>query len=568
MPVFLRRRGPALRPAAFIFLLLFFVSGLPGGRANASENGAEITEVRAVVELFLRSFTEEALLYVERDQRAGTVASPDVLIPPEAETQVFQLNGKDVSLAEMRENIAFIEKKADYCAGMRQLQNIYRGDLQLDYTFQEMDFTGDACRVKVTEAAGFWYLDSGRPSVNEAIYWIDLVKWNGQWLVAAATDGSQFDRTYSKLGGAFDVDAALNALSVSLQQENCQVMFPQTDGGWGTIPYNGVNAAAYAYTYSRLTAGARKPEYYNPRFVNYAGKGGDCMNFASQCMWAGFGGSETASAISGHALPMDASGADQWFGRYAERDKINTSWISCQAFRQYLTGRSDAAGTGGANGSSEPGMYATVLDIAAGSPVTGVEPPELVGAAAQVEGGSGAYGHAIVITAADGLRRDQIYFCGHTKNVTHVKLGDCYLGELKIYIPRYFRVGASQANCIMPLRLPPVEVGSIGLLGAQAGGPQAQMWLAVTSPDGETMQFAPVEDVDRCEAEYIFPQAGLYRVDCYAQSVPGGGVSSVTFYVRCYDPALLSTPPEIPVEQDEAAPFDAPVSLESPDDIE
>lgn len=530
-----RRAGSVIRPAVFIFLLIFC---LPAS-ARASDP-AEEKAVRASVEQFLRSYTEEAMLYVERDQRSGSVADPNVVLSAEAEAKTFQIGKREVTLPQMRDNIAFIEKKADYFAGMRQMQNIYREGLDLDYTFQEMTFTGDVCRVKVTEAAGFRYADSTQASVNEYIYWVDLVKLDGQWLVGASTDGSTFDSAYSKEGGSFDPNAALAQLQTDLQQADCSIRFPDTGGVWGSIPYNGANAAAYAYTYSRLTAEAQKPEYYNPKFVNYAGRGGDCMNFASQCMWAGFGGSETTAAISGCSLPMDTSGSSLWFGRAAEKNKINESWISCQAFRKYLTGKSDASGFDGTNGSSEPGMYATILDIGYGSPVTGVEAYELVGAAAQIEGGSGSYGHAIVITAADGLQRNQIYFCGHTKNVTHIKLGDCFLGEMKIYIPRYFRTGASLSDSVFPVRCQPVEAGQSGYVGAWTEGAQAQIWMNVTAPGGEeAVQVAGAEDSNFCGTEYLFPEAGLYRVDCYAKAAAGSAARKVTFYVRCFESVVI-----------------------------
>lgn len=517
------------RPAFFLLILTLCLSGpfrIQGSVAAPEE------EVSAAVETFLRGYTEEAMLYQERDQRSGTVAG--AALSPEARERTFHLDGKDKTLAQLIEDIAFLEKKADYYAGMRQIQNIYREDLQLDYTYQEMEFEEDVCHVKVTEAASFRYLDSPRPSVNEAVYWIDLVKLDGQWLVASATDGSGFDKSYSKQGAAFDPAAALETLAAELQREDCRVTYPAVSGGWGTIPYDGAGAAAYAYTYSRLTAQAQKPEYYNPLFVNYAGRGGDCMNFASQCIWAGFGGSETASAISGHSLPMDASGEGQWYGCTPGQSKINGSWISCQSFRKYLTGQADASGSGGTNGSEEPGLYATILHVPARSSLSGVEPWELIGAAAHIEGGSGPYGHAIVITDAEGLRRDQIYFCGHTKNVTHIKLGDVFLDEMKVYIPRYFRTGVSQDNCLRPIRLAPVPAGERGFVGAYAAAPQPELRVTVTAPGGEPEQIAYEENASFCGGEWLFPVPGLYRVDCRANT--GGGEKTAVFYVRCYTP--------------------------------
>lgn len=528
-----RRRDAACPAVILLFLLL-----CPLLHSRACAASPEM-EIRDTVELFLRSYTEEAMLYEERDQRLGTVSDPRLTLSPETEAQTFRLGEKDFTLAQLRENIAFMEKKAAYFAGMRQMQEIYRENLRLDYTFQEIELEEDVCHVKVTEAAGFRYLDSARDSVNEYVYWIDLVRLDGQWLAASVTDGSKFDKKYGGQGGAFDVTAALAEFSEALRQEDCGVAFPDPGSGEGfAIPYNGANAAAYAYTYSRLSPEARISDYYNEKFTHYAGRGGDCMNFASQCMWAGFGGSETVSAVSGHTPPMDGAGESQWFGRSAGRDKVNESWISCQSFRKYLTGKRDASGDGGSNAGGETGMYATVLDAAAGSSLAGVDPAELIGAAAHIEGGSNAYGHAIVITAAEGLRRSQIYFCGHTKNVTHIKLGDVCQSELKVYIPRYFRVQEPLPGYLQPFRLAPAAVGEAGFLGAQAAGEQAEMWLTVTSPEGEGELIAAAEHVSSCGAGYIFSVPGLYRVECCAKASPDAVTASVVFYVRCYEPVF------------------------------
>lgn len=566
MLIFIRRKGRApLRPAVFLLVLLLLAAGPLQGRGYAADEAAEESAVKEAVETFLRNFTEEALLYEERDQRVCTVLDPDISFAPDAWEQVYKLSGKDATLAQMRENIAFVEKKADYLAAMRQMQDIFRVNLKLAYTYQKIDFQDDVCYVKVTEAAGFRYTDTALPSVNESIYSVQLVKLDGRWLVAGFTDGSSFDKQYMKQGGGFDVDAALQVLEESLQAENCKVTNPFSgDVGWGQVPYDRQSAAAYAYTYSRLLPEDVRGDYYSPLFVSYAGLGGDCMNFASQCIWAGFGGSETAAAVNGRWQPMDNAGGSLWFSRAHGGKGVAESWISCQAFRNYLTGTRDASGSGGSNAGKDSGMYATVLSVAKGSQVVGVEPEELVGAAAHVDGGGGSYSHTIVITAAEGSRRSQIWFCGHTKNVSNVKLGDCYSScPMKIYIPRYMRTGAAQDGVLRPLRIPPVAVGGSGLLGVRAGCAQARMWVDVTTPEGVAVQAAVAENADSCMAEFEFTQVGLYKVEGFALAGQDGEPVSVTYFVRCYEPAAELLEDEVPAE--DAEPMEEDDASETPD---
>lgn len=529
-----RRTGRAFARLAIFCILVLIVTGVG---ARASENGAEERAVRSAIESYLRRYQEEAMEYEGRDLRFGTAADPNVPLSAEMEERTFTFSGKTVTLAQLRENMLFWEKKAAFYAGMRQLQGIYREGLDLSYALEELKMDGDSCRASVRETAEFRYTDSDRPSVYETFYDVRLIRLEGRWLVADVTDESQFDKQYKRRGSAFDENEALAEFAGQLAGEGCTVFFPYTASDAGDrILYNGENAAAYAYTYSRRHKGTPRADFYNGQFAGYAGSGGDCQNFASQCMWAGFGGSQVSSTINSRVLPMDGAGSSQWFGRAAGGGKLNNSWVSCQTFRQYLTGSQDGTGRKGSNAAGDAGMYATVLDVDAGSPLSGVTAEELVGATAHVEGSGGAYSHAIVLTAATGNNRSEIWFCGHTKDVTHVKLGDCYIGPMKVYIPRYMRTGGEPAGLIRTERLQPVQAGSTQALTARMDGVQRQMTITVTAPNGAAEQVAAADYADSCRGEYLFSDPGLYRVDCRARESENAQTASVTYYVRCYGP--------------------------------
>lgn len=525
-----------LRPAVFCILALFLL----GAGASASGQGAEEVAIRAALESYLRAYQEKAMLYEDRDLRAGTVIDPDLHMPPGSGDAVFRFSGKDVTLSRLQSDMAYLEQKAAFYAGMRQMQEIYRENLRLTYALEELEREGSACRVSVKETAAFRYTDSEVPSVYETGYSVRLVRLGDRWLVAGAGSGSLFDKTYQESG--LDADAALAAFAKELETEDCRLSFPAGDSGGNRIAYRGADAAAYAYTYSRREADMPRDAFYNPFFFGYAGEGGDCQNFASQCIWAGFGGSEEAGAIRGQTLPMDPAGENRWFGRPASGGSYTNSWLSCQSFRQYLTGSRDASGRGGSNGGSDTGIYASVLDVGAGSPLSAVTPEELVGAAAHVEGGGGRYAHAIVLTAAEGTRRSEIWFCSHTSDMTHVKLGDCYIGPIKVYIPRYFRTGG-QENRLWLERLKPVEAGGTAVLTARSGTVRSQMRVSVTGPDGLTEEAAYEKHADVCQGAYQFRQPGLYQVACRT------GSASTVCYVRCYTPG--EAPPEDGTEDEE-----------------
>lgn len=534
-------RAYPIRLAAFCLFLLFF-TGTP---ANASAAPADDTAaVQTAVETLLRAYQEETMLYEPRDLRFGTAAEPGLTAPD----RTFLISKEEKSLEQLQENFIYLEKKAYFYAVMRQLQGIYRENLELSYDFSSLEVNEDVASVSLTETAGFRYTDSTRSSVYETNYSAWLVKVDGRWLVADVTDGSRFDKYYKAQGAAFDEEAALSEFAANLEREDCTVSCPYTPSETeGRILYNGANAAAYAYTYSRPAPDTPRSSFYNAQFVSYAGQGGDCMNFGSQCMWAGFGGDQTSSAIRKYAFPMDASGDDQWFGRAAGSSKINLSWISCQSFRLYLTGNKDGTGAGGSNAAADVGMYATILDAGPAGALDGVTAEELVGAVAHVEGSGGSYSHNIVLTAATGTKRSEIWFCGHTKDITHVKLGDYYIWDVKVFIPRYLRTGGASVEQVETDRLQPVEAGGAGLLTARTRDVQRQITITVTRPDGIAERAAASYNTESCEAEYVFTEPGLYQVVCGAKASEEASWVLTTYYVRCCE---AQEDPEIwPVEE-------------------
>ena len=119
-------------------------------------------------------------------------------------------------------------------------------------------------------------------------------------------------------------------------------------------------------------------------------------------------------------------------------------------------------------------MYAAILDVGAGSPIAGVSPESLVGTAAHVEGSGGDYAHAIIFTAALGTSRSEIWFCCHTKDLTHIKVGDYYFGPMKVYIPQYMRMDTPLEPGTAPDGPAPVPAGSSGEAGVDTEPPD---WL-------------------------------------------------------------------------------------------
>jgi len=88
--------------------------------------------------------------------------------------------------------------------------------------------------------------------------------------------------------------------------------------------YDRSRCATYAVTYTD-DSGTYSTDNYNPLFKDWAYKERDCQNFVSQCVWYGFGGVNTSSAIEAHDLPMidGISGATDW---WCDKDGTDPNW--------------------------------------------------------------------------------------------------------------------------------------------------------------------------------------------------------------------------------------------------
>ena len=143
------------------------------------------------------------------------------------------------------------------------------------------------------------------------------------------------------------------------------------------LPYNREKAVEYA----RVWAMKR-----NPAYLDYEKLGGDCTNFASQCLYAG----------SGVMNPTKVTG---WY--YYSSSNRTASWTGVQYLYNFLVGNKSV------------GPYASV-----------VQPDEVeLGDIVQLGQSSGFFYHSPVIV---GIDDDDIYVAAHSF--------DAYMRPLSSYI--------------------------------------------------------------------------------------------------------------------------------------
>ncbi len=142
----------------------------------------------------------------------------------------------------------------------------------------------------------------------------------------------------------------------------------------------GYNRAA-ALEYAELWALRRNPKYYN-----FDGLGGDCTNFASQCLYAGCG-------------VMNPTKTFGWY-YYSTKDR-SPSWTGVRYLYQFLTQNKGV------------GPYAKKVDVSLAKP----------GDIVQLGTASGDFYHSPFIVKVDG---DKIYVAAHTYDV-YMRPLDSYL---------------------------------------------------------------------------------------------------------------------------------------------
>lgn len=163
------------------------------------------------------------------------------------------------------------------------------------------------------------------PSAQRFGYRVYMSKDNGSWLILKIdTDNEAYT---NDLGSdSYNVDKALQEGLVSIKAAAGKDIILDktpaiTDNGSSSEisfhPINRTDAAAYAFKHAL--------DYNSTQFISWAPYGGDCADFASQCVWYGMGGRET------YPSAYEPSMIALW-NMAADGNPHTSSFISMRAF--------------------------------------------------------------------------------------------------------------------------------------------------------------------------------------------------------------------------------------------
>lgn len=321
------------------------------------------------------------------------------------------LNVKETGTKALLNNLELQEDRITYFGHLHETQNITYSYFNTDYQFHKTVVEGDYAVTDVSEYLDYQYSFCDESTFEIYDYNISLIKVEGVWKIAEVTTNDPFFLSYYNEG--FDLqeeiqgyDSAL-ARNSSITNESLPAS-PESNAvaavaSSSDITYNKQNAVNYALTYSTQDDDTlATPSYRNTSFPWW---GADCMNFASQCIWAGFGGSNSYSDI-GSLYGMDNTGSYTW---YANNSTGTGSWCSCGSFRSYVSS---------SNASSETGLKCSTGSVAYNSDQMPFSSSNLIGSVLHVKGydnngNEDPFAHAVVVNNATGTTREDVYFTGY-----------------------------------------------------------------------------------------------------------------------------------------------------------
>lgn len=545
-----------------VFLTLAMMLSLCAAAAPEAEKDSQANSVKAAAQEVLSASAMNMWMYEDNDVTRGTIqelaATTAALSAP---LKKLGLSTEEVSA--FAEDISFLREKTEYFKTMREEQDIRRNDFQLHYFFDEPEIDGDRASLYVVESISFHYPELP-DKLSEAInyYNMELVRVDGRWLVAGiAAEGDDFDEAYKGTGFTAANAEAYFAAAAERAAEDTNELVQEyglaeveeaearaTADGNVYYDYDSDNATAYAYTYvSQMlneynkwsdipgTEKEKARTFWNQNFAEYH-TNGDCQNFASQCVWAGFNGSNSKDQIYNAATNtyspiMDKKGNYQWYGTIPGSGASITAWTGTNfalGFFNYVNYEM---------GSSSPDIIAATGTIGEGEDFSSVYSEfQLQGAVLHV---NSSFGHAIVVTDVLGPKRNQIYYCAHTADKKNLSLADHSYSTcpIRYVIPRKVKVRSAPEVKITADLVRPIPVGTQLTVGGTTDVNCYNIVLNIQTPGGSNSTFS-AQNTNSISQTYTFNQLddshGVYTITITAQKTSVSDPVVYVYTIRTY----------------------------------
>lgn len=528
-----------------ILSLILAVSLMATTALGANEEDFE-QQVKDATEAYLRSCMEG--IYFHEDTMPAELTIIDSAAPvsresmttasmfatlsqveAEAELPLFESVSRESSgLQAMTEALALQEAKVSFYGHLYETQDISYQSFDAEYLFHEVSVDGNCAVVDVSEVLNYQYSDCADPTYELIKYNIALIRVDGEWLIAdVVSDDPFFQQNYNN--DSFNLESAIQGYDIALASAEAAeaATVSALPSSANDIGYNKQNAVNYALTYTTSTDSGSTPVFKNNLFRWW---GADCMNFASQCVWAGFGGSNSSMDIqSGYG--MDKTGTYTW---WANATTAASPWISCSSFRTYVKNSA---------GASEKGLQCSIAATAYNSDILPYSASDLIGAVLHVKGSSNGSpvsgGHAVFVNNATSNSRSGIYYCSYNNCAKNKKLSlsfnasstDTYQGITTI-IPQSFQDGASGARLWADLHNVVVDKNKTVTLTGYSSNIMANLHMIIQNPNGVPVMDYIWNTTDSVSVDFSgFNMSGEWRIQLKGTDKTGN-VTNFYYTVR------------------------------------
>lgn len=539
----------------FLFCPLFSVQAAEI-LTNSDKDFLETTAVN-----YITDYIHATYLYEPADFYSGTIneamgLSDDIVLAEDVagtlSTNQITVDGERVDTAEMCENISSFAAAAAYYQYIRSAQSMHHYNFNLNVSVIETKISTDSAFVHLYTDVSFQYHPDAETSLCGDNFIVYFTKLNGEWVIAdvMAEELETFGMTdiaqnFDEQIAAFNQWQTRDAQTMQTMNETTIEAVPDAEiqaASTYDVPYNRNNAVTYAYTYA-TSAGNSNPDDY-PSFVNqnfpYIAKA-NCQNFVSQCVWAGFNGNNTASAVTSMAFPMNTS-----WNPYNEN---SPNWSYLVSFYDY---------TNSANC-----QMITTLGYVNGS-FSGLSTAQLKGAVIHMGTPAGDFDHAVLITNATGTGYDQVQFCSNTPMRKAVTLSselayNSFTSDLRIIMPtgmkdegricsggthafsgnscKCTRCGYSKLK-VTGTMLKPVKVGTTKTITATANSNCYRLAIGIKHESDAKKTWTEYYNTNQLSKSWTFSKTGLYTIEIAVRDIDPANTNSVTathiFTVRVY----------------------------------
>lgn len=275
----------------------------------------------------------------------------------------------------------------EYEKQMRDDNYLNISDEKFEYTINSITITDGKAIVKCYEYYEYTYKNDSERSSRGTEYQLTLEKKDNKWEIVDVTSNNELENLFKETDNVsvelqfdFDIEDESNDAAITATSET-------------THEYDRTAAAQYALDYSSSSDGTGA---YN---TNFPSSKADCQNFVSQCIWAGLGGTNTATAISKKNKPMITDADRAW---YCTQSGHSATWTVVGTFRDYIAKEAD----------NKVGLYGVRY---AKNTIAKAQKGDVVQITI-----NGKWAHSYIINKVTGTygsrTLNDIYICAHTTN--------------------------------------------------------------------------------------------------------------------------------------------------------